>query len=130
MFLKAFWDDEAGAVLSVELVLVGSILCIGCVTGLTSYRDGVITELADCGGALASFNQSYNYGGVKAHCAETAASGFEDFVDFCDDGTIGNECNSRCLIVCIEGAGEAPHSSPTSPGGSRSSSPTRPAAAI
>ena len=107
--MKQLWNDEAGFIVSAELVLVATILVIGMITGLTSVRDAVITELADVGGAIGAINQSYNFGGASAHCGTTAGSTFADARDFCDPeaaGT-GSVSNSRCLSVCRE-AGNAP----------------------
>ena len=112
MSVKALWNDETGFSYSTELVLVCTICSLGLITGMTSARDGLITELADVGGAIAFLNQSYAMGGVKAHCAFTGATSFDDLQDFCDDLGVGNECNSRCLIVCEEAGvspGESPH---------------------
>jgi len=109
MSIKAFWNDEDGATYSIEIVLAGTILGLGMITGMTSARDGIITELADVGGAVAWLNQSYTIGGVKAHCANDAGMSHIDFVDFCDDDNSDNSCNSRCLVVCDKGGAEAPH---------------------
>ena len=51
--LKQLWRDESGAYVSLEIVLAGTILGIGVITGLSSLRDATITELADVGGAIA-----------------------------------------------------------------------------
>ena len=98
--LKKLWNDEAGFIVSAELVLVATILVIGMITGLTSVRDAVITELADVGGAIAAVNQSYTFGGATSHSAVTAGSSFADLLDFCDtSATSANTGNSRCLVV-------------------------------
>ena len=54
--MRQLWNDEGGVVVSAELVLVGTILVIGLITGLSSLRDAVITELADVGGAIAQLD--------------------------------------------------------------------------
>jgi len=100
--MKKLWNDEVGAVVSAELVLVLTILVIGMITGLASLRDAVVTELADVGGAIGSVNQSYSYGNVTAHSSVTAGSRFEDAPDFCDNtgtsaGSPGQQ--TRCLVV-------------------------------
>ena len=105
--MKNLWNDEAGFIVSAELVLVATILVIGMITGLTSVRDAVITELADVGGAIGAINQSYTYGGASAHCATTAGSQFTDFLDFCDTTNDPQQQNSRCLSICI-GTATAP----------------------
>src|SRR4029434_7322011 len=99
--MKNLWNDEAGFIVSAELVLIATILVIGMITGLTSVRDAVITELADVGGAIGSVNQSFVFRGASAHCATTAGSAFVDTLDFCDTNSTVGEANSRCLSVCI-----------------------------
>jgi len=99
--MKKLWNDEAGFIVSAELVLVATILVIGMITGLTSVRDAVITELADVGGAIAAVNQSYTFGGATAHSSVTAGSSFVDLLDFCDTSSAATEQNSRCLVVNV-----------------------------
>ena len=96
--MKQLWQDETGAIVSAEIVLVATILVIGMVTGLASLRDAVIEELADVGAAIGAMDQSYTVCGVVAHSAATAPSVFVDAPDFCD-GT-ATAPNSRCLVIC------------------------------
>jgi hypothetical protein len=103
--LKRLWNDEAGALLSMEVVLVGTILVIGVLTGLTSLRDAVVTELADLGAAISWLDQSYYYHGITAHSSATAPTFHRDFPDYCDDNQTTTA--SRCVVIC-NGAFAAP----------------------
>ena len=96
--LKRLWNDESGAIVSLEIVLVGTILGIGVITGLTSLRDAVITELADLGGAISWLDQSYTIHGATAHSSATAPTFFRDLRDYCDDGSA--TAAERCLLIC------------------------------
>jgi hypothetical protein len=96
--MKKLWNDEVGAIISAELVLVMTIVGIGMITGLASVRDAVIEELADVGAAIGSVDQSYSVGNVVAHSAATAGSGFNDAPDFCDNSSTSG-ANSRCLAI-------------------------------
>ena len=96
--LKKLWNDEAGAIVSAEIVLVATILVIGLVTGLTSLRDGVIEELADVGKAIGNVDQSYTVGGSQSHSSATPSFGFQDAADYCD-GANSTGTNSRCLVI-------------------------------
>jgi hypothetical protein len=106
--LKKLWNDEAGVIVSAEIVMVGTILVIGSITGLSSLRDGVIEELADLGAALGSVDQSFTIGGVVAHSSATGGSRFFDRPDFCESGdNMKPATNSRCLLIndgCFMGA--------------------------
>jgi len=95
--LNRLWHDEAGAIVSAEIVLIATILVIAMVTGLASLRDAVVTELADVGAAIAAQDQSYTVGGIVAHSAAVAASAFSDDFDFCD--AAGITVASRCMTI-------------------------------
>lgn len=82
--LHRLWADEAGFVVSTELVLVATVLVIGLIVGLTELRNQVVQELGDVAMAIGNINQSYYYDGVaKDNVGETAGSMFHDFEDFC-----------------------------------------------
>ena len=87
--LQRLWTDEAGFVVSSELVLVATMLVIGLVVGLTSLRNQVVQELADLGAAIGMISQGYEFTGtIKTGFAETDGSGWDDLLDQCqtDDG--------------------------------------------
>jgi Flp pilus assembly pilin Flp len=94
--------DEAGFVVSTELILIATILVIGMITGLTTVRDQVVTELADVAEAVSNINQSYSWGEITAHCASTSASRFVDVVDFCDTaiGGANGTGDGACVVIC------------------------------
>jgi hypothetical protein len=73
-----FWTEDDGALISSEVVLIGSMLVVGVVTGATAIRDTVVTEMSDFAAAIGSLNQSYCFGGIRGHCAWTAGSSFND----------------------------------------------------
>lgn len=78
------WNDEDGVILSSEIALLGSVMVIGLVAGVTTFRDAVNSELGDVAAALGAMDQSYAYGGVCGHHAFTAGSAFYDRAD-CPD---------------------------------------------
>jgi hypothetical protein len=76
--------DEAGFIVSAELVLVSTIMVIGMVVGLAEVNNGVIEELEDVGSAIGSVNQSYHVSGHSGHKACTYGFSFKDKEDNCD----------------------------------------------
>ena len=96
------WNEETGAIISAEIILVASILVIGIISGLKSLRDSVVTELADVAQALAQVNQSYSFGTIQGHHSFSNGGAFADLTDFCDTsvspGT--NAGNSKCVVIC------------------------------
>ncbi len=76
--------DEAGFIVSAELVLVSTIAVIGLVVGLTEVSNGVNQELEDVGAAIGSVNQSFRYQGVTSCKARFFGSSFKDHADEAD----------------------------------------------
>jgi hypothetical protein len=97
--IQQLWTDEAGVVVSAELVLVLTILVLGVLVGLTSVRDQVVQELADVGAAIARLNQSYSFSGVSGHHGSTAGSVFADQLDSCQ-GVFGDDLPGEAAL-CI-----------------------------
>ena len=98
--LHRLWADQAGFVVSTELVLVATILVIGMVVGLATVRDAVVQELADVAAAIGSVNQSYEYSAVQGHTSATQGSQFSDNTDFCDTGDdTADNAAPQCVVV-------------------------------
>ncbi len=64
---KNLWNDQAGFIVSAELVLISTVGVIGLVTGLTCVRNAVNAELTDVGCAITSLDQSYCYTGFHSY---------------------------------------------------------------
>ena len=82
--LSRLWADEAGFVVSSELVLIATVMVIGLLAGMTTVRDQVVQELADVADAVSEIDQSYFYTAITGHSSSTAGSIFADKSDFCD----------------------------------------------
>jgi len=76
MLLMNLWRDDAGAVLSSELVLVGTLGVVGATVGLSAISTAVNEELEDVAFAIRSLDQSYEIRGVQGCGAWTAGSVF------------------------------------------------------
>jgi len=100
--LKRLWNEEVGAIVSAEVMLVATILVIGAIVGLKSVRDSVVTELADVAQAIGNVNQSYSYSGASGHHTFTAGAAFVDNADFCETpvGHLNCEQQSKCVAIC------------------------------
>jgi Flp pilus assembly pilin Flp len=95
--LRRLLNDEAGAILSAELVLIMTILVIGMIVGLAELQNAVVNELNDIGDAIGSLNQSFFFHGHSSTgCNGLKAVTFGTvFRDRTDDGD-GNECAISC----------------------------------
>lgn len=90
---RALGRDERGFIVSIELVLIATIVVIGLIAGLTALRDAIVSELADVASAVQDLNQSYSYNGAASNTAATAGA---DFIDQIDAG--GNAADN-CITV-------------------------------
>ncbi|MDA0833879.1 MAG: hypothetical protein O3A29_11395 [Planctomycetota bacterium] len=96
-FIKKLWSDDAGFVVTSELVLVGTVLVIGLTVGMTSLRDQVVQELGDLAISIGSVNESYSYSGVTGHTSSVAGSIFEDGFDYCEEDSDPSTSGAACL---------------------------------
>ncbi|MCA9079949.1 MAG: hypothetical protein KDA58_05290 [Planctomycetaceae bacterium] len=103
--LRAFLNDEAGFIVSAELVLVATILVIGLIVGLSEVAHAVNSELNDVADAVGALNQSYCTSGFSKNDASgvthafTRGSDFVDTIDDCDN----NQCDITCDAPVAEG---------------------------
>jgi Flp pilus assembly pilin Flp len=95
--LRKLLNDEAGAVISAELVLVLTILVLGVIVGLSEVAAAVNTELNDLSNAIGAMDQSYAFTGFKASAdkdkSSVNGSRWSDKHDDCDG-------NDSCDLVC------------------------------
>ena len=50
--IMGLWQDEHGVILSTEIVIVGTVLVVGLITGMVSLQEAVNTEMSDLAGAI------------------------------------------------------------------------------
>ena len=99
--LKQLWNDEAGVIISAELVLLLTIAVLAMVVGLSEVAVAVNTELNDLSNAIGAIDQSYQFTGFNGVNENGAAkkakssSGSARWVDGTDDC----DCNATCDIV-------------------------------
>lgn len=99
--MMKLWNDEAGFVVSAELVLIATILVLGLIVGLVTVRDQIVQELGDVAQAFAQINQSYSFSGVTGHTSVTAGSQFIDTTDYCDTPGDPAGLPAACINVAV-----------------------------
>jgi Flp pilus assembly pilin Flp len=89
---KHLWRDEAGAILTAETVLVGSVAVLGVTVGLSTVATAVNDELKEVGFAIRSLDQSYGFVGQSSCRAWTAGSYYtqprveDSLAELCGEG--------------------------------------------
>jgi hypothetical protein len=105
--LRALFSDDAGFIVSAELVLIATLLVLGLIVGMSQVQYAVVEELNDVAHALGSLNQGFYFSGFSAEknvgCgtaikSQTFGSSFHDSPDTCDYA-----CNQ---ITCDQPVGE------------------------
>lgn len=96
------WSDEAGFVVSSELILIAAIVVMGMLTGMATIRDQVVQELGDVGDAVSELSQSFRWQGTTGHSSSVAGTLFNDLNDFCEaaagaDQTAG--AGPQCIVI-------------------------------
>ena len=81
---KNLLNDEAGFIVSAELVLISTIAVLGLVVGLSEVSININNELEDVGSAFAAMKQDYHVSGTSGHKGSKSGTCFEDRCDFCD----------------------------------------------
>ena len=96
--LMKLWNDDCGAVVSAELLLVLTIAVLALVVGLSELAVAVNTELNDLANAFGKLSQDYKFTGFSSdECGAKVknsvnGSTFTDAADDCDG-------NVSCDIV-------------------------------
>ncbi len=81
--LNALINDEAGFIVSAELVLISTIAVLGLVVGLGEVAFNVNNELEDVGSAFSSLDQGFYLQTTTGHKGRMNGSFFKDHLDFC-----------------------------------------------
>lgn len=101
--LRQLLNDEAGFIVSAELVLIATILVLGLIVGMSQIQYAVVEEMNDVAHAIGALNQSYLVTGFAAVKQDgttlksaVVGSSFKDAADECD----------TCELVTCDAAAE------------------------
>lgn len=89
--LNRFLNDEAGFLISAELVLIFTLVFCAVAVGVAMVKDSLVTELSDVAESIGALNQSYTFRSVTANNSVGSSnhavcngSGYVDEADDCD----------------------------------------------
>src|SRR5947209_5927619 len=72
--LRKLWNDDRGAIITIEFLFFVTVLIIGLVVGLTALRNAIVTELEELANAILALSQGYSVGGLSGCCASVDGS--------------------------------------------------------
>ena len=75
--------SQGGFIVTIELLVLATVLVLGLIVGWTSLRDSVLAELGDLSESIGALDQSYTILGVQnaAQTAQTLGSAWQDGPD-------------------------------------------------
>lgn len=76
--LQQLWNDDAGYIVTTEMLLIFVILVLGLIAGLANLRMAIVTELTESGLALLNLNQGYTIAGLTGCSGSSAGSAVTD----------------------------------------------------
>ena len=98
--MSKLWKDEAGFVVSAELIFIATLLVIGLVTGWVAVRNAVTSELTEVANAIGALDQSYSYCGKSNCCATSAGGGVTDTFNTITTGFTAGTAISNNVSTC------------------------------
>ena len=106
--MSRLWQDEAGVIVSTEIILVVMILVFGLIAGMVSLRDQVTQELGDTGAMVGSLSQTYSFSGnnntAATENAATPSSQFTDTLDINDAASASGAAPTGITLVTPAGS--------------------------
>lgn len=96
--LMALLNDETGAIVSIEIILILTVSVLSLIVGLSEVAVAVNTELNDISNAVGALNQDYAFTGFHhtsgwKPIANYMGTAFNDKADDCDT-------DLSCDLVC------------------------------
>ncbi|MBX9677558.1 MAG: hypothetical protein K2X38_02260 [Gemmataceae bacterium] len=73
--LKRLWNDDAGVIISIELLFLFVILTLGLIAGWTNLRAALNTELTETANAILALDQGYRITGAQGCNANNGNTG-------------------------------------------------------
>jgi Flp pilus assembly pilin Flp len=103
MFAK-LWKDEAGFVVSMELLFVATILVLGLIVGWTQLENSLKSELVELANAITALSQGYTISGQSGCKGATDGSQATDTAGRIGFGLTGASSPSNIDVSPCTGA--------------------------
>lgn len=100
--MNRFWNDQAGFVISTELMIVATLLVLGMIAGLVSIRSQIVQELGDVAAAISEFDQTFSFAAITGHTSSMAGADFDDALDFCENAITDDPVGAEPICMELE----------------------------
>ena len=105
--LRKLLSDEAGMILSAEMIIILTVSVLGMIVGLVNLQNALLGEFADLSLAFQSLNQSYStpsFRGCMKFWGRTSWYAGSSFIDIFD-GCVSNGGNGYAGSEIVSGTG-------------------------
>lgn len=97
--LKKLWSDEQGTV-ALEYMLVGTIVSLAAIVGLSTLGTAINHELYELGEAVVQVSQSYSYEGFSSCTAFNAGAANTDIDGDFSSTAVGDNGHDGNVVAC------------------------------
>ena len=104
--VRRLLDDQSGAIVSIESMLVGTVVLIGGLVMLASLRDSVTSELSDVAGSVQDVNLSFTLNGTTSASSSVAGSSYSDNLDVRDSVEDVADAADNCVTFNVPSLAE------------------------
>jgi|CXWL01.1.fsa_nt_gi Flp pilus assembly pilin Flp len=95
--LRNFWNDQSGFIVSLEMILIATVVVLGLIVGMSEVTIALNTELNDISNAVGALVQSYATPNLKGFDRYTGKQysffGGSRYIDFHDDCDNNRSCD-------------------------------------
>ena len=95
VLLTSLMKDEAGFIVSAELVMIATLAVLAMAVGLSEVAFNINNELQDVGRAFGSMNQSFNLQGQTNGMGSSGGSSFNNSSNSGSDIQAGSSLNGE-----------------------------------
>ena len=57
--MQQLWQDDCGGIITSEYLLLGSVMTVGTVSGMTAMRDATVDEMKETGNTMRAVREHY-----------------------------------------------------------------------
>ena len=97
-----FWNDDEGALITVEWLFFVTIMIIGLVVGLKTVQSAVNNEMEEVASAIGSLSQSFSFSGSQSCPHVDPITGRRTFCASTNGSSFSDQTNAFQVDTCVD----------------------------
>jgi hypothetical protein len=90
--MQQLWQDDCGGIITAEYLLLGSVLTVGTVSGMTAMRDATVEEMRESGNTVRAVREHYTPSDITNQRAAKQANATKNNANFQGQYCINGNC--------------------------------------